>query len=111
VTSQHSLPITELGLGRNRLVLRHGKYVIKIPRNLNGEVDNEWEARARLSSIPTARCRLATLGGWRVLVMEYVEEPTDFSYKEYPNWCKYVDCAQVGWTRHGKLVAYDFGCR
>lgn len=111
MASQHSQPITEIGRGRNRLVLRHGKYVIKIPLNFNGEVDNAWEARVRLRDIPTARCRLATLGGWQVLVMEYVEVPTDFSYAAYPNWCKSVDCAQVGWTRQGKLVAYDFGYR
>ena len=40
--------------------------------------------------------------------MEYVEHADRFD-NELPDWTGFVDCGQVGFTKKGELVAYDFG--
>lgn len=43
-----------------------------------------------------------------ILVMELID--TKFlKPEEQPEWVDFVDCAQVGFNRKGKLVAYDYG--
>lgn len=47
--------------------------------------------------------------GMDVLVMEKVDihGVSHLGYKDMPDWVGSVDCAQVGYDRNGRLVAYD----
>lgn len=100
-----------IGTGRHRLVYAHGRFVVKVPASIAGFYDNTREARISaeygrrpdINGISYARCHLLC-NGW--LVMERVEP---LSYREQPKWACYVDCAQVGRTRDGRVVAYDYG--
>lgn len=99
-----------LGQGRNRIVylLPSGKNVIKIPINEYG-LYNNWDEATIFSRredgcyIPLARCKMVKDTPY--LIMEYVEQTKD-PYVE--PWTYSVDCSQVGYTRSGKLVAYDY---
>lgn len=106
-------------LGTNRITFMMGKYVVKLPRNLNGVADNDWEGSVRHSPHPEmpkyARTRLIYVGEIPVLFMEHVER---WSYPQLeaklgkvPAWVDGIDCQQVGYNRHGQLVAYDYGIR
>ncbi len=98
--------------GRNRAVYDRGRYVLKVPRNEDGESDNYWEAdmsrsfgrRPDINGICYARCRLLK-NGW--LVMEKVQPLP--SGVQAPKWADYVDCQQVGLARDGRIVAFDYG--
>jgi len=83
-----------------------GKYVLKVPLNERGEDENWWE-HYRYNVLGWkdlyAKCRLVG----KCLVMEFVKVATDL--KNLPDWTRDIDCAQVGWNRKGKLVAYDYG--
>lgn len=103
-----------LSEGRNRRVFLspNGRYVIKVPKNDTGYRDNVFEHRVyrrggrRLSKRRYARCRIHVESG--ILVMERVcYEVSDEVLNANP-WTMYVDCAQVGWTHDGRLVAYDY---
>lgn len=101
-----------LDFGRNRAVYDRGRYVLKVPRNEEGEVDNSWEAdysrsfknRPDINGIHYARCRLLA-NGW--LLMEKVGPLPKGS--KAPQWADYVDCQQVGVARDGRIVAFDYG--
>jgi hypothetical protein len=116
--------LTYLSSGTNRDVylLPGGKYVLKVPRNENGIADNYWEAAIDFHKDAwskkirvNARCRL--IPGTTLLVMEYVEPATTAEVKHrlnlerMPEWTDFIDCQQVGFTRSGKLKAYDYGLR
>lgn len=106
---------TLIGKGRNRLAYYHNGFVIKIPRNSNGVTDNRWESakyrnyprhgRKEINGICFARCRLLH-NDW--LVMELL---TTAMHDDLPKWAGYVDCGQVGLTKSGHVVAYDYGLR
>ncbi len=108
---------TYLGHGRNRITYRISeRYVVKIPLNQDGVADNWYEAKQCKRDPDTAKCRL--LGD--CLVMEFVDDIHQIwghlplwekmeRINLLPYWVDYVDCRQVGFTRTGKLVAYDFG--
>lgn len=98
-----------LGSGRHRKVFlsRSGKYVIKVPHNDGGFRANQEEydlyCNQAKSSIPLAKCRLHKSD---ILLMEFVKSA---SWRpDLPEWVRSVDCQQVGYTRTGKLVAYDY---
>ncbi|KKN65621.1 hypothetical protein LCGC14_0479370 [marine sediment metagenome] len=109
-----------LGGGRHRDVFRlPSGNVIKFPIGEAGEVANLWEAlvwkfRNRQSRMPLfiyeymkhieaiARCRM--IPRTKVLIMEFV----DREGVNPPSWTYRMDCAQVGLTKSGHLVAYDF---
>lgn len=103
-----------IGEGRNRLVYRRGNFVVKVPKNNCGVLDNHREYHIFSSTtdgwlfgLRYARCRLMK-PNYCLLVMEYVipyQEPLD----KLPLWTYSVDCAQVGYNRKGHLVAYDYG--
>ncbi len=105
------------GIGNQRVAYRtrSGRYVVKFPRDdaSGGECDNEFEYRSHHGDIwfPTARCRLVTLSGRPCLVMEFVQA-IDYDSNPpplpLPEWTHGVDCQQVGYTRRGELVAYDW---
>jgi len=90
----------EVSLGTTRIAILQKQWVVKLPVNSQGFAANYNEATSPWC--PIARNKL--FGD--VLVMERVE-PISLSWKTLPDWCSFVDCCQVGYTRKGKLVAYD----
>lgn len=109
--------------GRNRITFDMGRYVVKLPSNFDGFTDNDWEGSvsngpeqlARPTEfIQYARTRLAVVGEIPICLMDRVD--TNVRRKKYagrvlPDWVNSVDCQQVGYTRRGRLVAYDWGPR
>jgi hypothetical protein len=85
-----------------------GKDVVKIPCTLAGFGDNDWEGSCSSGDdeIQYARTRLAYHDGVPIVFMEKV---TQVPIEEQPEWAGLIDCGQVGYTRLGKIVAYDFG--
>lgn len=98
-----------LGVGRHRACFAmNDRFVLKVPRTEEGLNDNESEANGTTNH-PHARCRkLYSKDGVPLLVMERVTYPEHGSYDKLPDWAKWVDCMQVGYTAKGVLVAYDF---
>lgn len=99
-----------LGCGRNRIVfrLKSKNYVVKVPVNLAGNSDNCFEAKKQDFGYPVAKAKRVIIGDFCCAVMEYVEHADRFD-NELPDWTGFVDCGQVGFTKKGELVAYDFG--
>lgn len=107
--------------GRNRIVFDMGYYVVKLPSDHAGFGDNDWEGSVSngpeqlanpLDYIQYARTRLMYVQDIPVCLMEKVStehEVHPFSDKSMPDWVSSVDCGQVGYTRRGRLVAYDWG--
>lgn len=104
--------------GRNRNVFIMNGYVIKLPRNIYGAIDNEWEgcisnANDDPEEIRYARTRLAYFNGVPIIFMEYVEYASNEKMKtvlgKVPSWTLSVDCGQVGFNKKGKLLAFDYG--
>ena len=103
-------------VGRTRAVFDRGDgYMIKVPLNGEGFMANWSESLTSESGdpfIPIAKCwqeddNSIPGEGINVLVMEKVTPIGNISYKDLPDWVGYVDCAQVGHDKSGKLVAYD----
>lgn len=102
-----------LGSGCGRVTYSKNKNtVIKVPKDYGGIDANKMEAAAykHYRNSPTDReiilaaCRLLKNG---CLIMRYA----DYIYCDYPNyphWASRIDGAQVGVTRHNKIVAYDY---
>ncbi|MBW3020154.1 hypothetical protein KY334_02570 [Candidatus Woesearchaeota archaeon] len=93
-----------LGIGRNRIVFGSKNYVYKIPRNRMGFYDNSEEAR--LKDECYAICRLILINDIPILVMERLDLNID--EKKLPIWVDFIDCQQVGLSKHGELKAYDY---
>lgn len=102
--------------GRNRVAMisPDHRIVIKIPLNDMGILDNSRERRAFVLNIQKngyvemASCRIFIPdkeAGVPMLAMQYVK-PIRYS-SDLPRWVDCVDCAQVGYNRRGRLVAYD----
>lgn len=110
--------------GRNRNVFEmQNNYVVKIPRNPDGCVDNDWEGSVSnspetfndMNEIQYPRTRIVDFEGFPVLFMEKVEYLTHDEIchllgKE-PWWVGCIDCGQVGVTKCNRLVAFDYGLR
>lgn len=106
--------------GRNRNCFDMGSYVVKIPKNLDGFCDNDWEGSVSNGNddpnvVRYARTRMHYVDEIPVVFMEWVEHATGKKITEQigyePDWVMSVDCGQVGFTKDGRLVAYDYGCR
>jgi len=99
-----------LGEGGSRKVylLRSGN-VLKIEKDVC-IADNDVEARiyqlAREVGLQhrLAQCHLSSDG----LVMEYVDTTAQCLGKKLPVWTRLIDNNQVGFSRKGVLVAYDY---
>jgi hypothetical protein len=95
-------------LGRTRAIFDRGDgYVVKIPRDEEGNLANWFEAHYDDPDVPLARCALEMDGDNAVLVMEWVEPVRGPARAELPAWTDWVDCRQVGRTADGRLVAFD----
>lgn len=105
--------LTYLGSGRHRDVYKYKNCVIKFPTDNYSACINIREYNVFLYFTKNkknlagdyARCRL--LNG-DILIMEYLPK-IDIAWKDLPSWCKCIDCCQVGFSRSGKLKAYDYG--
>lgn len=103
--NQYGPPIGE---GLKRVVFKDGNEVIKVPRNLNGDFGNCFEAET--SNNPNfANCKideeLSSKLQLNILRMEYVEH---VGWSKEADWTWFIDCGQVGKTLDGRLVAYDW---
>lgn len=101
-----------IGRGRNRVVFYDEitDTVVKAPMRDAGCFGNEHEARTSSSKYePRAAARLderlSAEFGRPILRMEYVKHT---GWSKEPDWTWSVDCGQVGVTRDGRLVAYDW---
>ena len=108
------------GRTRNVFLMPCG-YVVKIPKNMLGIGDNDWEGSVSNSeeSIGDPSCiqypktRLAYQNDIPIVFMEYIapltsEEIID-KFGSEPDWVLRVDSGQVGINKNGRLVAYDYG--
>lgn len=98
-----------IGCGRNRIVFKskNGKYVIKVPRNIEGNGDNFRETKKEDFGFPVPKSKRILLDDFCCVIMEYVEHAY-FKDKKVPSWVSWIDCGQVGYNRKGELVAYDY---
>lgn len=98
-----------IGKGKKRIVFKDKNEVIKIPLNLEGEFGNYYEAKTSINNNKLANCnidkKLSNLFQLNILRMEYVKH-TGWS-KDF-DWTWSIDCGQVGLTKNGRLVAYDW---
>lgn len=101
------LGIPQLGSTRACFMV-DDRWVLKVPLTAAGEIANFREATHPSSSfIPLAACRLHdSCLGPALLWMERVT-PVRSGTGNLPAWAGFVDCAQVGHTADGALVAYD----
>jgi hypothetical protein len=96
-------------VGSSRAVFVGINTVFKIPLNDQGVLDNHHEARMfeRYGNENNlARSRMLKNTG--VLAMTRVEHKRFTSTEAIPDWVHSVECMQVGHTRAGELVAYDY---
>lgn len=95
-----------LAEGRHRTIFRDGDWVIKVPTALSGigacyeELSTQGECFAK-----TVREDLGREFGIPVVRMEFV---THRGWSADPDWTWSIDCGQVGYTKDGRLVAYDW---
>ena len=107
-----------LELGRTRCAFIYPTFVVKFPITIEGIRDNDWEGSVSNADddpeeIRLARTRLVLWGSFPIVLMERVEWA---SYREIeaklghvPDWVGSVDCGQVGFSRDGRLLAFDYG--
>ena len=106
-------------LGTSRVTYLSTRVVFKVPINDRGFRGNDWEASLMSIGkegdkyyIPLARSRFLPKCEIPVVVMERVEEASlnniEGRLGYIPDFVSAVDMGQVGWTRKGKLVAFDY---
>lgn len=93
-------------IGRHRTIFRDGDWVIKVPTLESGiracleELHTQGNGFAK-----TTQDELGKKAGIPVVRMEFV---THRGWSEKPDWTWSIDCGQVGYTKDGRLVAYDW---
>lgn len=110
------------GRNRNTFVL-NDRLVVKLPRGADGCMDNDWEGSVSNSPesidqddyVQYPHTKLVFVEDIPVVFMQKIQPLTSRAIKEKfgyePDWVFSVDCGQVGTTRFGRLVAYDYGVR
>ncbi len=99
-------------VGRTRIVFHRSDDVLKVPLTDEGLHGSSWEAdwserHGKTGYIPIAEASIEYIDDLPVLRMERVRMPSDDQWKTLPDWTGSVDCAQVGYTATGELVAFD----
>lgn len=99
-------------VGRTRAVFERGDgYVVKVAISDEGFYANLMEVQASSSSdnsyIPMARTSFADEDEYNSVVVAEQVVPIKLDFKKLPDWVQSVDGGQVGYTRDGRLVAYD----
>lgn len=97
-----------VGSGRHRITFASKRVVIKIPKSNAAISANHSEyGRFKLNKgEPLARCRLVTILGLPVIIMEKLDLSTHWN--SLPSWSMSYDCGQVGLDRKGNFKAYDY---
>ena len=103
--------------GTTRSVYLARSVVFKVPCNDAGARANEAEeGMLSIQAYPgdaLARCRMITVLGIDILVMERLEPANTRQIRArlgaIPDWVYAIDMAQVGFSRAGRLKAYDYG--
>lgn len=98
--------------GRNRATFFSKKFVIKVPINQYGDLDNTWEAKHFKTEPYYTKTRLIQINGLYCVMAEKLDRINPYSDQHrgsMPPWVDWVDCGQVGYDRKGRLKAYDFG--
>lgn len=100
-------------LGTSRVAYISKAVVFKVPTQPDGFRYNEFEiSLCSVPEIPQARTHYLYRYGVPIVVMEKVEEATPDLIRtrlgRIPKFVSYVDMGQVGFTKKGKLVAYDY---
>lgn len=104
-------------LGRNRIVFISKFCVFKIPTCNNGCIDNDWESSLSNADIIDqeeiyyANTRSIIIDDLLCCVMQKVTPWQYENWNEMPDWINSVDGGQVGYSRKGTLMAFDFGLR
>ena len=109
------------GRNRNVFAMSNG-YVVKVPSGPQGFADNDWEGSVSntpetfgdINEIQYPHTRLVYFERQiPILFMEYVEHARSAVTRSRlgfePWWIGSVDGGQVGFNKHGRLVAYDYG--
>ena len=113
----HKLMAAKYGvpeIGTSRAAYMSKTVVFKVPTTLDGFRNNDWEASLiSIPDTPIARSRHLPKCDIPVVVMERVQPCIDLQecidvLGTVPDFVSAVDMAQVGWTRKGRLVAYDY---
>jgi len=107
-----SAGFVRIGSGSFRSVYQRGKFVIKVPLNKDGILDNRTEATAwhKYKSQPTSKgymlapCRMLPNG---CQIMVFVEREISNNIRHKDRWADKIEGRQVGIYR-GHTVAYDF---
>lgn len=100
-----------IGVGTQRITFRWKNWVFKVPRNYGGVNANEYEhsvGKANPNAPGYPITKLFYIKQIPILKMEYVD-PINYSDPESPEWAACFDCGQVGKTKKGKIVPYDYG--
>ncbi len=102
-----------LGQGRNRVAYDNGDDVLKVPLNVQGCYDNESEYKQYTSGDShLAKCTIEKIyvsnSKWKVPVLHMEKVDTNLTLAEKPDWADFIDCYQVGRTKDGHIVAYDY---
>lgn len=93
-------------ISRHRTVFRDGDWVIKVPTRESGILACQEELRTQGDGFAkTTRDELGKEVGVPVVRMEFV---THRGWSKDPDWTWSIDCGQVGHTKDGRLVAYDW---
>ena len=106
---------TDVQIGRNRITYLFSNHVVKIPVDDNGVADNDWEGSLSNgeslndpNEVQYARTRLIYVKDIPIVLMQRVKPAFELNL---PDWVNSVDCGQVGYTKAGRLVAFDYGIR
>jgi len=107
---------SEISVGRNRICINLGAYIIKLPRNGAGFIDNDWEGSISNApgentetEIQYPHTRLFYVK--KKVPILFMETVTPAPFLKSPEWVYAIDSGQVGYTKRGRLVAYDYGIR
>lgn len=98
--------------GRNRIVFDLGNgLVVKLPKNAAGASDNIYESKQHGPQYP--RTKIVFCLNVPVLFAQIVIPANEDQIFEklgtIPRWVYSIDRKQVGFTRKGDLVAFDYG--
>jgi len=104
VQSYYGPPIA---VSRHRVVFLDGDEVIKVPSCESGVAACDCELVEQGEKYARTRpdVALSKKTGLPIVRMEYVEH---VGSSEQPDWTWSIDCGQVGRTKDGRLVAYDW---
>ena len=96
-----------IAVSRHRAVFRDGDEVIKVPTRESGVAacDCELVEQGEILARTRPDRGLSEKTGLPIVRMEYVEH---VGWSEKPDWTWGIDGGQVGRTKDGRLVAYDW---